>query len=355
MRSRRCRLAAVIVCLVLVGAGVSDAAVTGWTVARLTQRLAAVGVSADRPTDVWVAANGAPVAKAFRYDGTTWTSRSLPKAGGTVVDTITGIQALSPTDVWFSAESLGEWTLHWDGSYFRVVPIPGRYSVVLRDIAALPAGKAAWVVGTNVNFTAPVAYRYNGTVWARVPIPADHGATGLSSVAVRSTTDAWAVGPGASAGGTVAHWDGTVWRRVAPAEAGQPEAVTYIPGTNHVWIVGYQDRNHKRQPFAEYYNGTTWTQVSPPELTAGGDMRDVTASSATDVWAVGEVGASLKTGLAEHWNGKTWSRIAVPSGPYALNILDTAAAVPGSTTVWAAGYSTSVSFDQAQIRVMSHS
>jgi hypothetical protein len=59
-----------------------------------------------------------------------------------------------------------------------------------------------------------------------------------------------------------------------------------------------------------HWNGTRWSRyLNPPGFLTG-----VAATSPTDAWAVGSVGAQT---LAEHWNGHTWSRWASPnlSGP----------------------------------------
>ena len=63
-------------------------------------------------------------------------------------------------------------------------------------------------------------------------------------------------------------------------------------------------------------NAATWTVGHPPFSTVSGvpyaPLAGVSATSASDVWAVGrDDGASL----TEHWNGHAWSSVALPAGP----------------------------------------
>jgi hypothetical protein len=78
------------------------------------------------------------------------------------------------------------------------------------------------------------------------------------------------------------------------------------------WAVGEQNLN---QTVIEHWNGTAWTVVPSPSLTASG-VQDVLSGvseiGSSDVWAVG-FSSNLGTGktLAEHWDGTSWQ--IVPS------------------------------------------
>ena len=54
--------------------------------------------------------------------------------------------------------------------------------------------------------------------------------------------------------------------------------------------------------------GTGWTQVPSPSPAPSPELVGVTATSATNAWAVGQTGTAgrIKT-LILHWNGKTWT------------------------------------------------
>ena len=91
----------------------------------------------------------------------------------------------------------------------------------------------------------------------------------LNGAFARTSTDAWVVG-----------------QQFGPAGAAAPPPVSY------------------------HWNGSTWSPVPVPALGAAGGLTAVSASSATDAWAVGfEVLAPRhRQAVLEHWNGSAWSR-----------------------------------------------
>ncbi len=68
-------------------------------------------------------------------------------------------------------------------------------------------------------------------------------------------------------------------------------------------------------------------------------LEDVTADT-NDVWAVGYHLGSKNTNdtLTEHWNGTRWSVVPSPNVGSSSNVLVGVARVPGSTLIWAVGY-----------------
>jgi hypothetical protein len=63
------------------------------------------------------------------------------------------------------------------------------------------------------------------------------------------------------------------------------------------------------QTVTERWNGTSWALVPSP---AEGLLGSVTATSASNAWAVGLTGSSLGrgTGIIEHWNGNSWTCVS---------------------------------------------
>ena len=161
-----------------------------------------------------------------------------------------------------------------------------------------------WAVGAT-NWFSPshtLIEHYNGSTWTRVPSPSPGGGGYLNAVTAISATDAWAVG------------------LIGPGGNGVPGATT---------------------PLIEHWNGTTWTHVPCPIPATGGQFYAVSATSPTDVWAVGQTGgdasASGQQGLIEHWNGTAWTRVPSPSPTGATTILrGVSATAPGS--IWVVGY-----------------
>ena len=107
--------------------------------------------------------------------------------------------------------------------------------------------------------------------WIYTPTPED-GPAGewLTSVSVRSHTDAWAVGsraPETAIDQPVAvHWNGQAWSSVdVPpiARGGNLEAVSVIPGTGDAWAVGERFGVPTLGLILRWHAGT-WTRVSSP-------------------------------------------------------------------------------------------
>jgi hypothetical protein len=147
---------------------------------------------------------------------------------------------------------------------------------------------------------------------------------GLGSVAVASC-QAWAVGDYTPSGGSprtlIEHWNGTAWKQQpSPSPGAAFNALNGATATSasNVWAVG-QDSNNAggatSDTLAEHWNGTTWTQVPTPS--PGGpagysQLAGVAATSASDAWAVGVYTSGPGTpvrGMAEHWNGTTWALV----------------------------------------------
>lgn len=87
------------------------------------------------------------------------------------------------------------------------------------------------------------------------------------------------------------------------------------------------------------WNGTAWTQVpSPSPGPARSILTGVAATSASNAWAVGNTTNSKGTakGLILHWNGGTWTQLPTPGGAIYLQSV----AATSARNAWAVGTST---------------
>jgi hypothetical protein len=116
--------------------------------------------------------------------------------------------------------------------------------------------------------------------WSVVPTrdigePGGDFDNGLSSMAVVSPTDLWAVGNHTTGGGarsTLAeHWNGNRWRIVATPDG--PNEVNWLIGadavaSDDVWAVGYSATNppeqSQRVTLVEHWDGRQWSVVPSP-------------------------------------------------------------------------------------------
>lgn len=167
------------------------------------------------------------------------------------------------------------------------------------------------------------------SAWTGGPQPADvSGETinTLTGVAVISPCNAWAVGWASGSKGyltLIYHWNGTAWFRAAsPSPSGSAytnlRGVAAVSSTN-IWAVGFYEVSGIDRTMILHYNGTSWSQVpntpNPGGTSQYNDLYAVWATSANDVWAVGEYGTGTSPGrtLILHYNGTAWSHVSSPN------------------------------------------
>ena len=306
-----------------------------------------------------VAVVALPVAVAA---GLAWSvSFSPPPRSGFEVD---GFAARSAVDVWAVGLRPGgrcqyqTLTLHWDGSAWTVIPSPGNATVnSVLDGVTVAGAKQAWAVGTAgcpADQSRTLTEHWDGSAWSIVKSPnggvsSDHFSA-LHAVTAVSVGDVWAVGSQAGIRShmpvtvpLIEHWTGTRWSvvPVPTAAVGELESVSATSASD-VWAVG-AGQLAGQSTVALHFDGSSWKLVpvpAPPGTT--GALFGVTALSATDAWAVGEffpnAGGNGKV-LTDHWNGTSWQVVTTPpvGGPGALSALSSIDAVP-STGVWAVGF-----------------
>ncbi len=254
-----------------------------------------------------------------------------------------GVAATSTGNAWAVGGPLIE---HWNGTAWTVQLNEKGDS--LAGVAATSATNA-WAVGSSSS--AAVVEHWNGTTWKTQSSPCPKGAQecGLSGVAATSATNAWAVGHFTGSAGEnrvlVEHWNGQAWKvQTSPNPTGANTAgLTGVAATSatNAWAVGsYFQQGAGALTVIEHWDGKTWT-IEPSPNPGGGDgseLNGVAATSAKNVWAVGDIDFSNGAGktLVEHWNGSTWSVQPSPNPGSKSNALDGVAA-SSATNVWAVG------------------
>jgi hypothetical protein len=169
----------------------------------------------------------------------------------------------------------------------------------------------------------------------------------LSSVVSLIATDAWAVGAASTPVGNppmlqskplVVHWNGSAWRAVRTAFAGEG-ALSGIAAVSSrdIWAVGHQGSPAAGNPLIEHWNGSAWSVVSSPVIPQG-YLLGTSASGPDDVWAVGIRLGNISYGLIEHWDGFSWKVIGSPNPGADYNEIDSVVAV-SQHEAWAVGFS----------------
>ena len=148
----------------------------------------------------------------------------------------------------------------------------------------------------------------------------------MLSALVAGTTVAAAAAPAAAVPAGARH------RPAGTPFPGQLNAVTATSASN-AWAVGYSPG----ETLIERWNGKAWKFVNSLNLGASGDLYGVAAPSASDAWAVGYLpGQSGSASLIAHWNGKGWKRVKSPNPGPDGSILQGVAATSASNA-WAVG------------------
>ena len=293
------------------------------------------------------------------WNGSSWKHVPSPSPGGkSQNNTLLGVAAASRTDVWAVGNYVtggSNLTLieHWDGTAWEQVPSPSPSGATGLNGVAAASATDAWAVGEYANSAdvgRTLIEHWDGTAWTKVPSLNPGSSDFLFGVAAVSATDAWAVGgyvtgPPFVHKTLILHWNGTTWRRVPspnPSATGNGLNGVSASSATNAWAVGTSDNGvGTEQTLTEHWNGTAWTRVPSPN--PGGTTRFITlngvaAVSATDAWAVGGYANSADVGqtLIEHWNGTAWKQVRSPNPSSISNILSGVSA-SSATNIWAVG------------------
>jgi hypothetical protein len=238
-------------------------------------------------------------------------------------------------------------TEHYDGSGWTIVPSPspgqGASSNVLTAVAAVSASNV-WAVG-SISSGQTLIEHWNGTNWTveQTGIPGG-GATSLSAVTATSATDIWAVGRigGADGRPLIEHYDGHGWT-VSPDVSipagnidGVLSGVTATSATD-AWAVGTtMTGNFAKQTLVERWNGTGWTVVPSANPGTHNQLAGVVALTPSNVWAVGSVTGTASQALIEHWNGRAWTQATIPAIGTSSRLNGVGAS--SDRNIWAAGF-----------------
>jgi len=321
-----------------------------------------LALAALSPTDIWMAeqygssANGGTLMAHF--DGSRWTTQPGPELGPRQW-ALNGFAPLATNDIWgvgfSSASSTATEALieHYAGSSWVVVPGPAVNAVssTLGGITRIPHRNELWAVGqaSAGTTTNTLIEHYNGTTWTVVPSPNLGSSSTLSSVSGDAADDVWAVGQ--SSNGKlqqtlIEHYDGTRWRVVPSPNDGA--AGNWLNGVlalsrTDAWAVGESvtgDGGMPKYALIEHYDGTSWTLARRFPL-ADSILFGLTATSSTDVWAVGNyqhTDAVYSHTLLEHFDGSSiWAVVPTPYIEMANASFASIVSIPQSGDLWLAG------------------
>ena len=150
------------------------------------------------------------------------------------------------------------------------------------------------------------------------------------SVTGTSASDVWAVGADKGTGPQVLHYDGTAWKAVATGTRGSlwwaqafANGPVFFAGANSTVL---------------RYDGTTFTRMPTPGV-ARYTVFGLWGASPTDLYAVGSLAG--RNGFVWHSDGTTWTDVTLPDLPeLPRSATGTTGDVPGLFKVWGDGNGT---------------
>ncbi|MDQ5824581.1 MAG: S-layer homology domain-containing protein [Chloroflexota bacterium] len=291
---------------------------------------------------------------AFPSCGTYWRTVSSPNVQGDTEVYMDDVAIISPNDVWAIGESgQSRWgerlhILHWNGTQWSTSTPPAMniWQIFPRSISA-SASNNVWVVGRYGGQPFHFLMKWDGTQWSQVQLPSSltNLSIELESVVALAPDNVWAAGTayaGARNETLIIHWDGTQWSRVASPNQGTHDnylnEITAVSATD-LWAVGrYEFEDGDYLPLTLHWNGTQWSTVDSPIPGDEGMLFSVDAASANDVWALGTYwDTESEHILTMHWNGTSWTRHASPYPPNGYSVNPRSIAVVSPNEAWLVG------------------
>ena len=188
---------------------------------------------------------------------------------------------------------------------------------------------------------APSAFAAGG--WTSVSVPSTGNNVSLLGASARTNSDAWAVGQQFVAAGqpqapaVAYHWNGTAWSLTPTPNLGEYGALDGVSASSatDAWAVGFtMIRRHDYGTLIEHWNGSTWSANSVDAISGfAARLTGVVDLSPTNVWAVGE-GAT--GGLIEQWNGSAWNVVTLPD-PSFTPATGNAISADSASDIWVVG------------------
>jgi hypothetical protein len=274
--------------------------------------------------------DGAPVA--LRWNGESWQPSRLP-AG--LTDFISDASASSARDIWAVSYS-GGYALHWNGVRWTVARRWRRHAELTGVTALSPSD--VWVFGTSSDGDRGLGtWHFSGRRWQR----AGGLAADIYRASARSADDIWAVAATRQGGSFLEHYDGRAWRQAgagSPALAGlNLDAVLAAPG-GRVWAAGNVRLPGRNGDLVIVgYDGREWFRIRTRYL-AGTER--LAPDGAGGIWITADEADPATGALVGHltsWGALTWMQVrgGLGSGISDIAVADGPGA--GPSPVWLSG------------------
>ena len=260
-----------------------------------------------------------------RLDGH-WHTALLP---GQLPSWITAASAVSPKSVW-AVGYLGGYVLTWNQlGWTRVASGGWAPGTQFTGIDAITKHNV-WVFGSGGRHRGAGTWHLTGTTWGKVG-----GIAGdIYSASDLSATSIWAIGGIKGTQNAVEYYDGAKWRHVtARALSGLRFSFVLAQAPDDVWLAGSIRQKGKNHPKLVHWNGKHWVRIAVPgAVTPTG----ITSDGSGGIWVVANQRSGPPYLLRRSGSGK-WRLVKI--GSSSATRISAVAIIPGSDSVWGAGFS----------------
>ena len=197
------------------------------------------------------------------------------------------VAAVSPADAWAVGATAGSGgsadrplVLHWNGTSWKPVAVPGLSGYYLPAVAASSASDV-WLFAASANGGSPKAVRWNGSAWLKTPaLPLAHSYYPPDVVA-GGKKNVWVSGWSATRAGQpgrLMHWNGSRWQIIDAAHDLLTESPLATDGASGAWM----------GPYA-HWTGTRWVNTEPfsPVTCSMADLTRIPGTAT--LWGTGGV------------------------------------------------------------------
>ena len=181
------------------------------------------------------------------------------------------------------------------------------------------------------------------TGWTVESIPQTGNNILLLGASARTSNDAWAVGEQFAGAGQAPpppvsyHWNGNTWSLVATPTLSVSSALFAVSASTatDAWAVGFSILGrHSHGTLIEHWNGSAWSVNSSLVVTgSAAQLNGVVDLSPSNAWAVGKGSGGS---LLAHWNGSAWSSVTIPDPDFSPGA-DESISASSATDIWVVG------------------
>jgi hypothetical protein len=273
--------------------------------------------------------NQRPVA--MRWNGRSWSSYNLPSG---LTSNIIAASAPAANDIW-AVTWFGGYILHWNGKGWAVakrLPWNGKgLEPQLTGVVALSPTNV-WVFGGSGYTLGWGTWHYNGKSWSLW-----HGnAADITNGSAVSATNIWEIGGPLAPQSAIVHYTGTWKVQTAKALSGLQFNNIHAFGAKNVWATATTQTNGS-QPWLVHYNGATWARVKLPWTM---NVVGLTGDGHGGLWVTGAnvTPQGAYTFYVVHRTAAgALSRITVGKSLTSGASLTSVVLIPGTSSVWGAG------------------